>query len=62
MYKYIVFLISFLLSSTYNIGDQISMGHQNDEHEICYGSNLDLNEDGVLNILDIVQLINLILE
>ena len=53
MKLYIIFLFSLLVSSTYNVGDQISLGHQNAEHEICYGSELDLNNDGVFQLAEI---------
>ena len=53
MMFFIVFLFSFVVSSTYNVGDQISLAHQNAEHEICYGSELDLNGDGVFQLAEL---------
>jgi len=53
MKLYVIVLFSLLVSSTYNVGDQISLGHQNTEHEICYGSELDLNNDGVFQLAEI---------
>ena len=48
-----IFLVSFIFSSTYNVGDQISIAHQNAEYDICYGSELDLNEDGVFQLVEL---------
>ena len=50
-----VFLVSFIFSSTYNVGDQISIAHQNAEYDICYGSELDLNGDGVHDIAEVSE-------
>jgi len=50
---YIIILFAFLFSSTYNVGDQISLGHQNAEHEICYGENLDFNGDGIFQLAEL---------
>ena len=49
----LIVFFNVLLSSTYNVGDQISIGHQNAEHDICYGSNLDLNNDGVFQLVEV---------
>ena len=46
-------LLTCTFASTYNVGDQISIGHQNAEHEICYGSNLDPNGDGVFQLSEL---------
>ena len=48
-----VFLISAVFSSTYNIGDQISLAHQNAEYDICYGSELDLNGDDIFQLVEL---------
>ena len=48
-----IFLVSFIFSSTYNVGDQISIAHQNAEYDICYGSELDLNGDGVFQLVEL---------
>jgi len=50
---YIFFIFTFLFSSTYNVGDQISLGHQNAQYDICYGANLDLNGDGVFQLAEL---------
>ena len=39
-----VILLSFIFS--YEVGDMISLSHQNTEYDICYGSQLDPNNDG----------------
>ena len=51
----IVFLLvlSLCFSSTYNVGDQISLAHQNAEHDICYGFLLDPNNDGVFQLAEL---------
>ena len=49
----LLLLSSFIFSSTYNVGDQISLAHQNAEHDICYGSNLDLNGDNVFQLAEL---------
>tara|TARA_Y100001960_G_C14539901_1_gene760322 strand:+ start:610 stop:828 length:219 start_codon:yes stop_codon:yes gene_type:complete len=56
--RLLLLLLSYSFSSTYNVGDQISMGHQNTEHEICYGSNLDPNGDGVFQLAELNGNIN----
>ena len=56
--KIVILLLTCLFSSTYNVGDQISMGHQYTEHEICYGSNLDPNGDGVFQLAELNGNIN----
>ena len=43
----IVFL--FNISFAYEVGETISMAHQNMDFEICYASELDPNNDGVFN-------------
>ena len=50
---FIIVLFTLLFSSTYNVGDQISIGHQNAQHDICYGSNLDPNGDGVFQLAEL---------
>ena len=48
-----IFLLSVCFSSTYNVGDQISLAHQNAEHDICYGSEEhDFGSDGTLSFSD----------
>ena len=48
-----ILLLSICFSSTYNVGDQISLAHQNAEHDICYGSEFDLNGDGVFQFSEL---------
>ena len=48
MIHYLIFIFfTFIFSATYSVGDKINMGHQNMEFDICYGSNLDPNGDGI---------------
>ena len=49
----LIILLSLSFNSTYNVGDKINMGHQNMEFEICYGSNLDPNGDGVFQLAEL---------
>ena len=49
----IIILLSLTFNSTYNVGDKINMGHQNMEFDICYGSNLDPNGDGVFQLAEL---------
>jgi hypothetical protein len=52
--KKIIFIFLLGLSfSFYNEGDQINYGHQIAEHEICYGSNLDPNGDGIFQLAEL---------
>ena len=44
-------LFSIAFSSYYNVGDQMSYSHQNQNHTICYGSS-DNDQDGSLSILE----------
>ena len=44
-------LFSITLSSYYNVGDQMTYGHQNQSHTICYGSS-ENDQDGSLSILE----------
>jgi len=43
----IVFLFS--ISFAYEVGETISMAHQNMDFDICYAPELDPNNDGVFN-------------
>ena len=43
----IVFLFS--ISFSYEVGETISMAHQNMDFDICYAPELDPNNDGVFN-------------
>lgn len=53
MKKLIYIFLFGLIFSFYNEGDQISYGHQNAEREICYGSNLDPNGDGIFQLSEL---------
>ena len=46
-YHFIFIIISF--SFAYEVGETISMAHQNMEFDICYAPELDPNNDGVFN-------------
>ena len=46
-YHLIIIIISF--SFAYEVGETISMAHQNMEFDICYAPELDPNNDGVFN-------------
>ena len=46
-YHLIFIIISF--SFAYEVGETISMAHQNMGFDICYASELDPNNDGVFN-------------
>ena len=49
----LIILLSLSFNSTYNVGDKINMGHQNMEFDICYGSDLDPNGDGVFQLAEL---------
>ena len=46
-YHLIIIIISF--SFSYEVGETISIAHQNMEFDICYAPELDPNNDGVFN-------------
>ena len=46
-YHLILIIISF--SFAYEVGETISMAHQNMDFDICYSPELDPNNDGVFN-------------
>ena len=46
-YHVIIIIISF--SFAYEVGETISIAHQNMEFDICYAPELDPNNDGVFN-------------
>ena len=46
-YHLIFIMISF--SFAYDVGETISMAHQNMDFDICYAPELDPNNDGVFN-------------
>ena len=47
LYHFIIIIISF--SFAYEVGETISMAHQNMDFDICYAPELDPNNDGVFN-------------
>ena len=47
LYHLIFMIISF--SFAYEVGETISMAHQNMDFDICYAPELDPNNDGVFN-------------
>ena len=49
-YHFILIIISF--SFAYEVGETISMSHQNNELPICYASELDPNNDGVFSFAE----------
>ena len=46
-YYFILIMIGFCF--TYEVGETISMTHQNQDFDICYAPELDPNNDGVFN-------------
>jgi len=46
---YFIMVILMSIAFTYEVGEIISLGHQNNELPICYAQELDPNNDGVFN-------------
>ena len=46
---YHLILITIGFSFAYEVGETISMAHQNMDFDICFASELDPNNDGVFN-------------
>ena len=46
-YHLILIILSF--SYSYEVGETISMSHQNTDFTICYAPELDPNDDGIFN-------------
>ena len=46
---YYLVLLMMSFSFSYEVGETISMSHQNMEFDICYGTELDPNGDGIFN-------------
>ena len=42
----------FSISFAYEVGETISMSHQNMDFEICYAPELDPNNDGIFNFAE----------
>ena len=53
IYSLMFILISFCFNATYSVGDNINIGHQNMEFDICHGSDLDPNGDGVFQLVEL---------
>ena len=53
--KKIIFIIMLRLcvAGSYSEGQTVNLGHQNQEFEICYASNLDPNGDGVFQLAEL---------
>jgi len=49
MYNIFSILLLFCLVFPYEIGETISVSHQNTDFEICYAPELDPNGDGIFN-------------
>ena len=47
--KILLLLLNLTLSYSYEIGETITMSHQNMEFDICYSPELDPNNDGIFN-------------
>ena len=45
----LIIVLLFRISFAYEVGETISVAHQNMDFEICYASELDPNNDGVFN-------------
>ena len=44
-----IIVLLFSISFAYEVGETISMAHQNMDFDICYAPELDPNNDGVFN-------------
>ncbi len=44
-----IIVLLFSISFAYEVGETISMSHQNMDFDICYAPELDPNNDGVFN-------------
>ena len=47
--KYFLMVTLMSFSFAYEVGETISMAHQNQDFSICYAPELDPNNDGVFN-------------
>ena len=50
--KYFTMTILMSFSLAYEVGETISMAHQNFDFDICYAPELDPNNDGVFNFAE----------
>ena len=55
-YHLIFIIISF--SFAYEVGETISMAHQNMDFDICYAPELDPNNDGLFNFSEYIGVLN----
>ena len=51
--NFILILCFLTFLFPYEVGDQVTLGHQLAEHEICYGSELDPNGDGIFQFSEL---------
>jgi len=49
---YIIMIILMSFSFAYEVGETISMTHQNTDFPICYAPELDPNNDGIFNFAE----------
>ena len=47
--KYFIMVMLMSISFAYEVGETISIAHQNMDFDICYAPELDPNNDGVFN-------------
>ena len=47
--KYFIMVILMSISFAYEVGETISVAHQNQDFPICYAPELDTNNDGIFN-------------
>ena len=50
--KYFIMVILMSISFAYEVGETISMPHQNTDFPICYAPELDPNNDGIFNFAE----------
>ena len=50
--KYFIIVILMSIAFTYEVGETISLMHQNKELDICYASELDPNNDGIFSLAE----------
>ena len=47
--KYFIMVMVISISFAYEVGETISIAHQNMDFDICYAPELDPNSDGIFN-------------
>ena len=50
--KYFIMVILMSISFAYEVGETISVAHQNQDFPICYAPELDPNDDGIFNFAE----------